>query len=73
MKLEPVYRKNKKEITDKIVNKGNERGTQAKKLLSLFRIYDYDKQMHVPSMHIYNRNLSPLRENVLQCSTTTPY
>lgn len=38
-------------------------GTVSKKLFSLFRMYDFDKSDYVPMMHVYKRNLSPLKEN----------
>ena len=49
------------------------RGTVSKKLFSLFRIYDYNKKDYAPMMHVYKRNLSPIRENYQQCNLTSPY
>ena len=36
---------------------------QTKKLFSIFKVFDFEKGKDVKMMHMYNRNLSPLKEN----------
>ena len=51
----------------------NYRGKNKKKLFSIYRIYDYEKEEHLTLMHVYKRNLTPIRENYQQCTPTTPF
>lgn len=44
-----------------------------KKLFSLYKIFDYDKQEKISLMHIYKRDLSPIKENYRYCNHKTPY
>eukprot|EP00347_Sterkiella_histriomuscorum_P020196 403338730 len=44
-----------------------------KKLFSLFRVYDFQKKEHNSMMHVYKRNLTPIRENYQNCNTQSPY
>lgn len=44
-----------------------------KKLFSLYKIYDFDKQEKISMMHIYKRDLSPIKENYKYCNPQTPY
>ena len=66
-KMARQYKKCKAKIHEKLEAKGY-RGTTSKKLFSLFRTFAVDKNDYVPSMHVYKRNLSPIRENYQQCS-----
>jgi hypothetical protein len=34
-----------------------------KKLFSIYRVYDYEKKDQISMMHVYKRNLTPIKEN----------
>ena len=44
-----------------------------KKLFSIYRVFDYEENDHISMMHVYKRNLTPIKENYQQCNVTTPY
>jgi hypothetical protein len=54
------YKENLQKINFKMENY---KGKNKKKLFSIYRIFDYEKDDYVSMMHVYKRNLSPVREN----------
>jgi len=56
-RLADAYNKEKKKI-DELLASRSYRGSTSKRLFSLFQL-----TKTTPSMHVYKRNLSPLREN----------
>jgi len=44
-----------------------------KKLFSIYRVYDHEAENFASMMHVYNRNLSPIKENFQTCNPLSPY
>ena len=63
-----------KENIDKINSKLEYyKGKNKKKLFSLYRVFDYEKKDYVSMMHVYKRNLTPVKENFIQCNHVSPF
>jgi len=41
----------------------NYKSKNKKKLFSIYRVFDYEKNDNLSMMHVYKRNLTPIREN----------
>lgn len=66
-RLADAYNKERSKI-EELIATCSYRGTTSKRLFSLFQL-----NKTTPSMHVYKRNLSPLRENYLQWNPQSPY
>ncbi|TNV80848.1 hypothetical protein FGO68_gene1458 [Halteria grandinella] len=69
--LKLKYKQHEQKIKSKLEQSGV--WSSSKRLFSLFRTYDYNRGEHVPMMHVYKRNLSPLKENYSIVSSASPY
>lgn len=54
------YKENLSKINQKM---DNYKSKNKKKLFSIYWVYDNEKKEHVSMMHVYKRNLSPIKEN----------
>ncbi len=71
-KLAAAYSKEKAKI-DQLTTSRSYRSGTTKRLFSLYKTFNIEKGDYMPSMHVYKRNLSPIRECYPQCNTETPY
>ncbi|TNV80934.1 hypothetical protein FGO68_gene4675 [Halteria grandinella] len=69
--LKLKYKQHEQKIKSKLDQSGV--WSSSKRLFSLFRTYDFNRGEHVPMMHVYKRNLSPLKENYSIVSSASPY
>lgn len=64
------YKENISKINQKMENY---KSKNKKKLFSIYRVFDNEKKDYISMMHVYKRNLTPVKENFQQSNSTTPY
>ncbi|CDW71516.1 UNKNOWN [Stylonychia lemnae] len=64
------YKENIQKINSKMESY---KSKNKKKLFSIYRVFEYEKQDHQSMMHVYKRNLTPIRENYQQCNPVSPF
>jgi hypothetical protein len=64
------YKNNSDKINFKM---GEYKGKSKKKLFSIFKVYDHEKDECQYTMHSYKRNLTPIKENYVYTNPNTPY